>query len=448
MFSIIGVKSIIAIALTLILYGTARAQIIPPTTPAASPGSSAATAFPGTNEITFSEFLNQVARANLDYAAQRYNVSIAQAAVAAAREFQNPTLQLNGGRDVTHSGSQQMPATYGASLTQTIELGGKRKYRIRGARQNYAAAAATLDDFLRNLKLDAAGAFADALALSRSAEEKRQSAGDLERLADKQRERFHAGDISHADLLQTQVEEQQFQNDLLASQADAENAALALNAFLGRDQARIVLIPKGNLEISAPAFDLSALLAGALQNRPDLVALRLTRDALQSNVRVEKANRVPDVDIGAGWTRSTSSQNIIAPSPEFDSIGLTLSLPLPLWNRNRAAISSARFSAEQAQSQIEAAELKAEVQIRQALSAYRGAVERVGRYRNGILKNAEAVLDSRRFSYQRGQTTLLELLDAQRTANEIRSGYNDALADQARALIDLQRAAGISGIEF
>lgn len=426
-------KGTIAIALTLIFISLARAET---------------NSVPGTNELTFTAFLDEVAAANLDYAAQRYSVSIAQAAVAAAKAFQNPTLQFSGARDVTHSGSELMPGTYGASLTQTIELGGKRKYRILGARQNYAAAAATLDDFLRNLKSDAAAAFADALALSLSSEQKRQSAEYLSRLAETQRARFRSGDISQADMLQTQVEEQQFQNELLAAQADAENASIALSGFLGRERGQTRLIPKGNLKIAPRDFDLAQLLALAMTNRPDLLALRHARDAAQSNVRLEKANRVPNVDVGPAWTHSTSSQNSIAPSPEFDSLGLSLTFPLPLWNRNKAAIASAGFAAEQAQKQLESAELKAEVQIRQNLNAYRTAVERIRRYQNGILKNADVVLEAKRFSYQHGQTTLLELLDAQRTDNEVRSGYNDALADQAKALIELERAAHLWDLAF
>lgn len=429
-----------AVALTLISISVVRAQ-----TNSIAPVRTAAAV---TNEITFSDFLNEVASANLDYAAQRYNVSIAEAALAAAKSFQNPTIQLSGGRDVTHNGSERMPSTYGASLTQTIELGGKRKYRIAGARQNYAAAAATLDDFLRNLKLDAAAAFADALALSRSAEQKRQSAEDLSRFAGIQRERFRAGDISRADMLQTQVEEQQFQNELLSAQADAQNASLALCGFLGRENGQDVLVPKGDLEIAPRDFDVSQLLADALKNRPDLVALRHIRDAAQSNVRLEKANRVPDLDVGPTWTHNTSSQNSIAPAPEFDSVGVQLSFPLPLWNRNKPAIASARLAAEQAQKQVEAAELKAEVQIRQAFSAYQSAAERVRRYQGGILKDADSVLDAKRFSYQHGQSTLLELLEAQRTADEVHSSYNDALADRAKALVDLNRAAGVWEIEF
>jgi len=401
-----------------------------------------------TNEISLEQFLNEVAVANLDYAAQRYNVSIAQAAIATAREFPNPTLQLDGGRDITHSGQEEMPATAGASLVQTIEAGGKRKYRIRGARESYEAAASTLEDFLRNLKFDAAEAFADALSLSRSAAQKRESAQFLDRLAEVQRERRRLGDISQADMLQAQVEAQQFQNELLAAEAEADKASLALCGFLGRDRSQARLVAKGNLEQPPHEFDVPGLLARALQDRPDLVALRHERDAAQTKTLEEKANRVPNLDVGVNWMHNSSSQNSIAPSPEFDSVGLSLSLPIPLWNRNRAAITSARLSAEQAQKQLEAAELKAVVQIRQAASEYRSAVERVHHYQSGILKDAEAVLSAKRFSYQQGQSSLLELLDAQRTDNEVRSSYNNALADQAKALLELERAGHLWEIHF
>ena len=449
MVSCIRVKTTVSTVLLLLYVSMGWARATSSTLPGAPESLWVVTnSLPATNEITFNEFLSEVAKANLDYAAQRYNVSIAQAAIAAAKQFQNPNLQLNGAVDVTHSGSQRMPSTAGAGLTQTIEMGGKRKYRILGARYNYAAAAATLDAFLYNLKLDASAAFADALALSRSADQKRKSAEYLSHLLDTQRERRRAGDLSQADLLQTQVEEQQFQNEVLKAQADAENASLALSSFLGRDRGQTFLIPQGNLEVPPKDFDVSRLLATALKNRADLISLRHARDAAQNNVRLEKANRIPSVDVGVAWTHSTESENSIAPSPEFDSIGLSLSLPLPLWNRNQPAIASAGYSAEQAQKQLEAAELKAEVQVRQSFSAYRNAVERLRHYQSGILKDAEAVLEARRFSYQQGQTPLLELLDAQRTENEVRSGYTDALADHAKALIDLERAAQLSDIHF
>jgi len=419
-------------------------------TSGASPASrSVMSSVPATNIITFTEFLDEVARANLDYAAQRYNVSIAQAAIAAAREFSNPKLDLSADSDISSLRTSERQAShYGAALTQTIETGGKRGARQLIARQNHAAAAATLESFLNNLKLDAAAAFAEAIALSRTADQKRQSAEFLANLVRAQRERLRVGDVGQVDVLQTQVEEQQFQTEVLAAESEAANAALALNSFVGRDREQTRFIPRGNLDLPGRDFDLSKLVGEALQNRGDLVALRRTRDSAQSGVRLAKVNRVPDVDVGLGWTRATKSEATLDPTPEFDTLGLTVSLPLPLWNRNKAAIATARFTAEQAQKQLESAELKAEVQLRQAFTAYRSAVERLNHYRGTILKDADAVLEAKRFSYQRGQATLLELLEAQRKANEVHAGYNDSLADHAKALIELERAAGLWDVEF
>jgi outer membrane protein TolC len=43
---------------------------------------------------------------------------------------------------------------------------------------------------------------------------------------------------------------------------------------------------------------------------------------------------------------------------------------------------------------------------------------------------------------------LLDLLEAQRTANSIHQNYNDALADAAKALIELERATEIWDVSF
>jgi cobalt-zinc-cadmium efflux system outer membrane protein len=63
--------------------------------------------------------------------------------------------------------------------------------------------------------------------------------------------------------------------------------------------------------------------------------------------------------------------------------------------------------------------------------------ERVQKFQGELLKGADDVLTAKRFSYEHGQTTLLDLLDAQRADNDIHQSYNDALADAAKALIEL-----------
>lgn len=414
---------------------------------------------PVTREITFDEFMSEVLAANLDYAAQRYNVDLAKADAAAARLWPNPTLTLNANRDLTFHGkvalgingnhvSQTLPESRALGLTQTLDLAGKRRWRTRTADQTYRAAAANLEDFLRNLKLDATAAFAAALATRTTVEQQRQAAGYLADLVQAQRVRFEKGDRSEADYLQSRLDELQLQNDLRQAEASATAAQFALCTFLGRDRGQTTLIPRGELQPPARDYDPAQLIGRALATRPDLVALRHSRDATQSMIRAAKAERFPDVDVGATYTASRASENFIAAAPRFNQLGLGLSLPLPLWNRNQHQIRKAQATAGQTQRQLDAAELKAEVEIRTAYSNYRAAIGRVQQFEGELLRGAETVVGARRYSYEHGQTSLLELLEAQRTANNVQQNYHDALADAVKAHIELLRAAGLAEAEF
>jgi len=418
---------------------------------------------PATNELTFNQFLNEVAQANLDYAAQRYNVDIAKAAVAIAKEFPNPTLSLSGARDLRYHGEtlpdenghpvdQTLPEASSIGIDQPIEYFGKRKWRIRTADHAYRAAAASLEDFLRNLKLDAAEAYVEALAAQRTLEQQRQAADYLGRLVVAQRHRFEAGDIGETDLTQSRVDELQVQNDLLNAQNEAQTTQFGLSKFLGRARGQTTFILRGQLEQAAVpkdrVFQLGRLLANALQNRPDLIALRHARDGAACGVHLAKANRVPDVDVGLTYTYISGSQNFIAPAPPDNQLALSLSFPLPLWNRQRAEIQTARLAAEQVEKTLAAAELRTEVQVRQALATYQLMEERVRRFQGELLKGADEVLAAKRFSYEHGQATLLDLLEAQRADNTVHQSYNDALADAAKALIELERATGNRGLSF
>jgi cobalt-zinc-cadmium efflux system outer membrane protein len=414
---------------------------------------------PATNEITFVEFLNEVAEKNLDYAAQRYNVDIAKADIAIAKEFPNPNLNLNGGKDVRNwyrklpdaSGrlvSQTMPEPVGIGIDQTIEYYGKRKWRVRVADQAHRAAADTLEDFLRNLKLDASAAFVEALAAQRALEQQREAAGYLSQLVAAQRLRFEAGDIGETDLTQSRVDELQAQSDLLNAKNDAQRAQLALSTFLGRNRGQTTFQLRGKLEQKPRTFDPAQLVTRALESRADLIALRHARDTANSGIHLAKANRGPDVDVGLGFSYTSGSQNLVAPSEPDSSLALSLTFPLPIWNRQRAEIQTAKFLAEQAEKTLESAELKAEVQVRQTFATFQLMGERVGKFESGLLKGADDVLAAKRFSYEHGQTTLLDLLNAQRDDNQIHQSYNDALADAAKALIELDRAAGLWDIAF
>lgn len=103
---------------------------------------------------------------------------------------------------------------------------------------------------------------------------------------------------------------------------------------------------------------------------------------------------------------------------------------------------------EQARSILGAITLEAEIELREAYSRYQLIMAKRQVFTDEILSNAERVRDAALFSYQRGEISLLEVLEAQRTLNEIYLNYYETLGQYAESLVELSRASGIWLVEF
>ena len=58
------------------------------------------------------------------------------------------------------------------------------------------------------------------------------------------------------------------------------------------------------------------------------------------------------------------------------------------------------------------------------------------------------MMDGKIYSYNRGEVSLLEVLDAQRTYDEVQAQYIETLFNYSSALVELERSAGIWDIEI
>jgi multidrug efflux pump subunit AcrA (membrane-fusion protein) len=182
---------------------------------------------------------------------------------------------------------------------------------------------------------------------------------------------------------------------------------------------------------------------------PDLVTARA--DFLRAKsvlVQAENALRRQQDLFEHAIAAKQASADATAGLPAIRSLGLTLSMPLPFSKLSRADLEGARAAASQAETQVQAARKRVDVEVRQALARYEAARKSVAIYAGGILANADHALEATRYSYERGAARLIEVLDAQRTVDDVYLGYAGALADRARALVTLQRAAAIWDVDF
>ena len=402
--------------------------------------------------LTFAAFMREVETSNLDYATQRYNVSIAQAQLAAAKLFlPNPQLQFGYSADITPGRArvERESTITSGGFVQTIPLGGKRGSRIEIARHSLLAASATLDDFWRNLRSTAASAFIDACIKQSIAERMRLSSASFDQVATMTAERLKAGDVGDVDATQARVDALQFRSAYLSAKSDADNAVIALSQLAGPAWAGRTIQPKADLDRPVRRYDLGELMATALEKRPDVIAARESRDAAASSVRLAKGNRIPDIGVGLTYTQTGASTNTVAPYEKEDALGASLSFELPVFTTYRHQLEVARYSERQADRQLDAAMLRAQIDVRQAFASYEAAVGQLAQYRDkGALADAETVLKARVFSYEHGDTGLLDVLQAQRDLNDVYTNYFAALGGYAVARVNLEQAAGIWDVEF
>ena len=416
------------------------------TTPQAAPQSQ--TGQDTRPHIRFDDFLHEAMRFNLDLAAQRANIAITHAGVTTAS--QRPDWSADFGFPVVDLSGQGNPLTYSIGLEAPIEVGGKRGRRIRAAKADLNTANSDYDDAVRQLRATATGAFIDALSARAILISKQKSIGELERIVSVNDERHRVGEIGEIELVQSRVERDQFRADLISAEADVVTADLAMGQQLGKPErvAEKLPVPDGTLDIPVRTFDVAELVATALERRPDVVSKQRALKAAETRIELANVNLIPDLTMSGAYSHlATGTGGFVQPADNTLSASLSVNLPFSRW-KNRGELESARATRTQAEIQLKATQLQAETEVRSAYAQYGAAVKRLRVYRDGLLKDADRVLEARLYAYQRGGATLLEVIDAQRTSADIYLSYAQALADHARALVTLEQTADIWDVAF
>jgi cobalt-zinc-cadmium efflux system outer membrane protein len=399
-----------------------------------------------TQILTFEEYLKNVRNFNIDYLAEKYNVDIADAYVKAAKVFPDPELS------VSYANNQNWDVRMGygveAELSYTLELGRKRKARVRIAQSEKEMTAALLEDYFRNLRADATLAYLAALKQKRLYEIQKESYQQMFLLAQADSIRLHLGAIMEVDARQSKLEAAAMLNELHAGEGELQEILVQLLLFQGDKNMELPDSITGRLKYLKRTFDLPLLVTTAQNNRADLQAALKSGEVSQNNLRLTKANRAIDLGLNLGGGYSSIVRNEIAPAPEFWGVTAGVSIPLRFSNANKGALRAAQLSVAQSEKQYEAIELQICSEIVQAYNKYIITCRRVEHFDTGLLQEAEAIFQKKVYSYERGETSILEALNAQRTYNDIQVSYNETLYECAAALVELERACGIWDIEI
>lgn len=397
-------------------------------------------------KLSFPAYLKMVGQNNLGYAAEKFKVSIAEADALSAKVFPDPELSFGAG----DHGQRRMKMGYEISsgLSYTLEMGGKRRARINLANKEAELAQLLLDDYFRNLRADATAAYLNAVKEKALLRLKMNSYDMMKKLSNSDSVRLKLGSIPGVDARQSRLEAASQLNEVFQQEAEWKAALANLNMWSGSKQQDTFYEPEVDMKKLDRIFNLQELILNAQNRRTDLLVALKSNEVSTWVVKLAKASRTLDLGLSLGVASNSVVANAVAPTPSSTNVTIGLSIPLKFSNQNPGALRAVRYGVLQSEVLYRQTELQIQTEVTQAYYNYLASRKQVAQFSGGMLSDAQKVLDGKVYSYKRGETSLLEVLNARRTFNEVQQSYVETWNGCGNALLELERAAGIWDIGF
>ncbi|MGE5788430.1 MAG: TolC family protein [Myxococcales bacterium] len=341
----------------------------------------------------------------------------AVAATRDARLLPNPVLTLGvAGIALGNRNPRGLSWTdtqnYQATLTETIELG-KRSHRIRSA--DLHAQSTELESIQGEgaLVADAREGLARLVYLNerkRVLEERLQSARAIVALDQVRLDRGDVSGIDHnrllLDVANVERELADNANELASAQTDCAVAlGSACEPDVSADQLEALLPPiaVGIAERFDPAV------------RPDIRSLHAEAAAQQEQAQLFANRAIPDPVVGVSYVHD----NLTAAGNQPHTLGVSVSIPLPVSDRGQHQRAEALARAEQAEAQAHVTERAVTEQVRSLARTEQITFEKLTKLKNQAFPLAVGVLDATERAYRLGQVSMTDLLLARRQRGEL-----------------------------
>lgn len=352
----------------------------------------------------------------------------AQSAVKPNPELFVEVENFGGSRD--KSGFDATETTLG--LAQTIELGDKRLRRLQAAHLDASLAVWDYEAARVQLASKVARAFIDVVTAQERIDVLREFvaiAGKTQSAVDA---RVKGGKASPIELDRAVVAKARAGASLKGEEARLNAAKRRLSIFWraeGINFNRAV----GRLGVGRNAPPLVRL-RSLLDDNPELARWsdEVGRRVAQLDVEIGKS--IPDVKIGAGLRHFNEDDSVAAVA--------SLSIPLPVFDRNDGNIAAAERRIVKAEHQREAVRTELAGALAEAVGELQIATAQLRAFETDVLPPAQQAFERTKIGYDEGKFDILNVLDAQRSVFEVRLDLLTARADYEKARVKVEAMIG------
>lgn len=342
-------------------------------------------------------------------------------AYAYPQDFSGNTIGVGGRKEPFHPLNRQD----WFQLTMRIPVAGQRQFAIELAKNNLRVARENLKEFQRNLFFITANKWLDVWLSGEKVklyEKAKKFSSDLLKVNEL---RLKNEVITKTEYSRTQILDQKYLAQLSVEQVNLANENRKLGVLLGTDK-EFVIRQSDQLDIPTSFDSEEELYRYSYSNRPDLVSYLAQLDSARKEVDLEESFAYPQPEVGF----------ISNPQNGEKYYGTFLTLPLPVFNRNQGNILKSKSTLSKKQEYLKNVELNLRTEIRNSLAEFKIAKENYDRYKE-IFELSEKVLETVRYGYLKGGTTIVDFLEAQRNWLETQSQYYDSFWMYRKSYIQL-----------
>ncbi|HGC5940483.1 TPA: TolC family protein [Legionella pneumophila] len=389
--------------------------------------------------LSLNELTQRAIDQNKDLRAARYTVAIATARLVQAGLWPNPSLNLSNNDDRLFNDEGEYSRS--AGFSQAFPISGRIAKQKTVARFDVLKAITEIREAERQLSSKVANAFYAAVITERRLHQLNYLLQINHELVDVIHNRYHAAEISKLDDNSARIEYLRIAQEkhLLHSLRISQYALL--NQLMGR-AANSPLSLKSELITGNKFPELPLLKALALKNRPDRQAIVLSIHRANADRRLARAERFADWTLGLGVQQDKIVVEEGPPQPADRTLGITLSVPLPLLNRNQGRILEASHTGTQAIMALRALDLNIATEVAsnyEQLNALRMSLKETQQV---SLKLGVDNVKLARESYENGQISLLNVLQVQKQQNDLQMTYLNTLEKYLQVYVALCTAIG------
>jgi cobalt-zinc-cadmium efflux system outer membrane protein len=389
-----------------------------------------------TLKISFKEAEKAFLDKNLDLLASKYNVDASKALVQQAKLWDNPVLSTD--QNITDANKKFFDHSNGGGqvfvqISQLIKTAGKRGKQIQIANDGVQIQQAQFNDLLRNLHYNLLLDFSQVANLLDQRKVYQTEIVSATNMVNAIEKSYQAGNNSLKDVIRLKALNFGLQNDLVEIDRQINDLQSELKTLLAANETQFIA-PQITFNNTDTTLNAATLAEQAKTFRGDYLANRYLLNQNVHSLALQKAMAVPDVTVGSAFDQHSSYAN--------NYVGLQISLPLPIFNRNQGNIKNAKLMAQSQEYTVQSNEMQLKNDVYSAVNQYRLSQQLLSTNGTDFYNKYDQLYKNMQKSFQQKQVGLQEFIDFFDSYRETKLKILQQQLNLQKAIADLNFAVG------